>query len=191
DLDLQRDCAAHRPARVGARRGGRLRRQRHRGGDPLPSRGAPRRQPRRLSLGRRAQARAAGEGGGGVTRLRAARSGGQGKDDPAPLAPVRRPLGEGGARIASLDWARIAADLDAHGCAVIGPLLGADDCADLAACYDDDTLFRSRIVMARHGFGRGEYKYFAYPLPDAVAGLRSALYSPLAQIANCVVAWIS
>jgi len=119
-----------------------------------------------------------------VTRLRAARSGGQGQDDTSPLAPVRRTLGEGGARIASLDWARIAADLDAHGCAVIGPLLGADDCADLAACYDDDTLFRSRIVMARHGFGRGEYKYFAYPLPDAVAGLRTALYSPLAQIAN-------
>jgi hypothetical protein len=88
------------------------------------------------------------------------------------------------AHIASLDWTRIAADLDAYGCAVAGPLLGADACAALAARYDDDTRFRSRVVMARHGFGRGEYKYFAYPLPDEVAALRTALFSPLAQIAN-------
>ena len=113
-----------------------------------------------------------------MTRLRAARSGGQG------LAPVRRSLGEGGSRIALLDWARIAADLDAHGCAVAGPLLGAEECAALAARYDDDALFRSRIVMARHGFGRGEYKYFAYPLPDIVAALRGSLYPALAAIAN-------
>jgi len=88
------------------------------------------------------------------------------------------------ARIASLDWARIAADLDAHGCAVTGPLLAADACAALAARYDDDARFRSRIVMARHGFGRGEYKYFADPLPDDIAALRTSLYPPLAQIAN-------
>jgi hypothetical protein len=88
------------------------------------------------------------------------------------------------ARIGSLDWPRIAADLDAYGCAVVGPLLGADACAALATRYDDDALFRSRIVMARHGFGRGEYKYFAYPLPDEVAALRTALFSPLARIAN-------
>ncbi len=88
------------------------------------------------------------------------------------------------ARIAALDWARIAAELDTHGCATTGPLLAADDCAALAARYDDDVHFRSRIVMARHGFGRGEYKYFAYPLPDAVAALRTALYPPLAEIAN-------
>ena len=87
-------------------------------------------------------------------------------------------------RIASLDWTRIATDLDAHGCAVTGPLLAAEDCATLAARYDDDALFRNRIVMARHGFGRGEYKYFAYPLPDAVAALRTALYPQLAAIAN-------
>ena len=88
------------------------------------------------------------------------------------------------ARIASLDWARIAADLDAHGCAVTGPLLAADACAALAARYDDDARFRSRIVMARHGFGRGEYKYFADPPPDDIAALRTSLYPPLAQIAN-------
>jgi hypothetical protein len=67
---------------------------------------------------------------------------------------------------------------------VIGPLLDADACAALAARYDDDARFRSRIVMARHGFGRGEYKYFAYPLPDEVAALRTALYPPLAEVAN-------
>ena len=86
--------------------------------------------------------------------------------------------------MAALDWSRIAADLDAYGCAVAGPLLGADECAALAAHYDDDARFRSRVVMARHGFGRGEYKYFAYPLPEPVAALRTALYPPLAQIAN-------
>ena len=87
-------------------------------------------------------------------------------------------------RIASLDRPRIASDLDAHGCAVTPPLLGADECAALAARYDDDALFRSRIVMARHGFGRGEYKYFAYPLPAEIATLRASLYLPLAEIAN-------
>jgi hypothetical protein len=95
-------------------------------------------------------------------------------DAPAPLP----------GRIAALDWAAIAAALDAYGCATTGPLLTADECAGLAGRYDDDTLFRSRIVMARHGFGRGEYKYFAYPLPDEVATLRAALYPPLAMIAN-------
>ena len=65
-----------------------------------------------------------------------------------------------------------------------GGLLTPDECAALAASYADDTLFRSRIVMARHGFGRGEYKYFAYPLPELVAALRAALYPPLAAIAN-------
>ena len=88
------------------------------------------------------------------------------------------------ARIASLDWARIAADLDAHGCAVIGPLLSPAQCTSLAALYAQDAPFRSRVIMARHGFGRGEYRYFAYPLPELVATLRSELYPPLAAIAN-------
>ncbi|HEY2136871.1 MAG TPA: 2OG-Fe(II) oxygenase [Xanthobacteraceae bacterium] len=78
----------------------------------------------------------------------------------------------------------MASDIDAHGCATTGPLLGAEECAALVARYGDDTRFRSRVVMARHGFGRGEYKYFAYPLPDEVAALRTALYVPLAAIAN-------
>ncbi len=119
-----------------------------------------------------------------MTRLRAMRFGGQGADETSALASVRRSFSEHGARIAALDWACIAAELDASGCAVVGPLVDADECAALAARYDDDALFRSRIVMARHGFGRGEYKYFAYPLPEPIAILRRALYSPLAAIAN-------
>lgn len=83
-----------------------------------------------------------------------------------------------------LDWQRIGADLDTLGYAVVGGLLSAKQCAALAKRYPDDALFRSRVVMARHGFGKGEYKYFAYPLPDKLAALRSALYPPLAEIAN-------
>jgi len=86
--------------------------------------------------------------------------------------------------IEAIDWARIAADLDAHGCATTGRLLSAQQCIELAATYATDAPFRSRVVMARHGFGRGEYKYFAYPLPEPVAVLRAALYPPLAEIAN-------
>jgi uncharacterized protein len=89
-----------------------------------------------------------------------------------------------GARVTALDWAAMAASLDAHGCATTGALLAADECLALAASYPADEPFRSRVLMARHGFGRGEYKYFAYPLPDVVEELRSALYPPLAAIAN-------
>jgi hypothetical protein len=86
--------------------------------------------------------------------------------------------------IAPLDWARIGDDLAAHGCAVVGPLLSEQQCASLAGLYTEDAPFRSRVIMARHGFGRGEYKYFAYPLPEIIASLRSELYPPLAAIAN-------
>lgn len=88
------------------------------------------------------------------------------------------------ARLATLDWQRIAASLDAEGCAHIGAVLSPVECRSLIAIYDDDARFRSRIVMTRHGFGRGEYKYFAAPLPEVVAALRTALYPPLAAIAN-------
>jgi hypothetical protein len=87
-------------------------------------------------------------------------------------------------RAAALDWSAIASALDAHGCATTGPLLTPDECAALAQGYAEETPFRSRIIMSRHGFGRGEYKYFAYPLPDIVAQLRNALYPPLAEVAN-------
>jgi hypothetical protein len=89
-----------------------------------------------------------------------------------------------GESIAAVDWRAVAADLDGHGCAVLPHLLSADQCRALTDCYDTDALFRSRVVMSRHGFGRGEYRYFAYPLPPVVAGLRTALYPPLAAIAN-------
>jgi hypothetical protein len=87
-------------------------------------------------------------------------------------------------RVAALDWSRIATALDAFGCATTGPLLGAQACAAIAARYDEDAIYRTRVIMGRHGFGRGEYKYFAYPLPDPIAELRTALYPPLAAIAN-------
>jgi len=82
------------------------------------------------------------------------------------------------------DWGRIAQDLDERGNAVIEGVLTASECRLIAHWYVDATLFRSRVVMASHGFGRGEYRYFAYPLPDLVATLRSACYPQLAPIAN-------
>ena len=82
-------------------------------------------------------------------------------------------------RVVALDWSVMAKDLDAYGCAVTAPLLTPDECEELAALYPADAPFRSRVIMARHGFGRGEYKYFAYPLPEPIAELRTALY-PLA-----------
>jgi len=88
------------------------------------------------------------------------------------------------ARVDAVDWAQAAADLDALGCAVLKGLLSPDECRSLAALYPDDARFRSKIVMGRHGFGRGEYKYFAYPLPELIAELRPALYARLAAIAN-------
>ena len=83
-----------------------------------------------------------------------------------------------------MDWARIEGDLDAHGCAVIPGVLTAGQCGEIAAGYSDETLFRSRVAMGQHGFGRGEYKYFGYPLPEAVKQLRGELYPRLAPVAN-------
>jgi hypothetical protein len=82
------------------------------------------------------------------------------------------------------DWVRIGEELDAHGAAVLPGLLSAGACSALAAHYSRNELFRSRVIMARHGFGRGEYQYFNYPLPEPVGSLRTALFSPLAEIAN-------
>jgi uncharacterized protein len=87
-------------------------------------------------------------------------------------------------RVAGLDWATIAAELDDHGSAVAGPLLTPGQCDELADSYENEDAFRSRVVMARHGFGQGEYQYFSYPLPPVIAKLRTALYPPLAEIAN-------
>jgi hypothetical protein len=82
------------------------------------------------------------------------------------------------------DWDRLSADLNAQGCAVLEKLLAPDECRRLASLYAKEDGFRSRVIMSRHGFGKGEYKYFAYPLPVPVASLRTALYPPLAVIAN-------
>ena len=87
-------------------------------------------------------------------------------------------------RIEAFVWQGVSAALDAQGSAMLERLLEPDECRTLAALYPDDHHFRSRVVMARHGFGRGEYKYFSYPLPGLVAGLRSAIYPRLAPIAN-------
>jgi hypothetical protein len=88
------------------------------------------------------------------------------------------------AEVAGPHWPEIEHELDAHGCALIPRLLDRGACETAAAWYDRDSLFRSTVVMARHGFGRGEYRYFADPLPPLVQGLRETLYPPLAAIAN-------
>jgi uncharacterized protein len=87
-------------------------------------------------------------------------------------------------RVNGIDWHHVAEDLDSQGSAVIGPLLSIEECQTLAALYPRDDLFRSRIVMERHAFGRGEYKYFSYPLADLVGRLRTAVYPHLVSIAN-------
>lgn len=89
-----------------------------------------------------------------------------------------------GHRIKAIDWARVSDDLDSQGSAVVDKLITADECGALAALYPMDDVFRSRVVMARHGFGRGEYKYFNYPLPPLISKLRTELYPRLATIAN-------
>src|SRR6202165_3647812 len=88
------------------------------------------------------------------------------------------------ARVAAIDWGQAAADLDTQGCTVLKGLLSPEECRALAALYPDDAHFRSRVVMGRHGFGRGEYKYFSYPLPALIAELRPALYARLRDVAN-------
>jgi uncharacterized protein len=87
-------------------------------------------------------------------------------------------------RVKSLDWERVSKDLNAQGCAMIEGLITPDECDALAGMYPEDGIFRSRVVMGQHGFGRGEYQYFSYPLPDIIAGLRTAIYPRLAPIAN-------
>src|SRR3954452_19651422 len=87
-------------------------------------------------------------------------------------------------RVDAIDWTQVTADLDGQGCAVLKGLLSADECRALAALYSEDTKFRSRNLMGRHGFGRGEYKYFAYPLPELIAEMRPALYVRLCGVAH-------
>jgi Uncharacterized protein conserved in bacteria len=97
------------------------------------------------------------------------------------LMALPRPAEE---RVAGYDWGALAKELDGQGCAVLEGLLTAEECRDLAALYPQEQHFRSHVHMARHGFGRGEYRYFKYPLPDVIGELRSALYPRLAPVAN-------
>lgn len=99
---------------------------------------------------------------------------------------VRTPAGETsiGDRVEQSDWARIITDLNEQGNATIQCLLSPSECDSLAGEYDNSPLYRSRVVMSRHGFGRGEYKYFRYPLPDVVQELRTAIYPKLVPLAN-------
>ena len=88
------------------------------------------------------------------------------------------------ARVAAFDWPALKGDLDTCGCAVLPKLLSPDECSGIAGLYADESHFRSHVVMARHGFGKGEYRYFRYPLPDLIGELRTALYPRLAPVAN-------
>lgn len=107
--------------------------------------------------------------------------------NPPPVtAPNHAPATPGPAAVslAATDWTGISDALDAQGCAVLRGLLSERECRELIALYPSESLFRSRVVMARHGYGRGEYKYFAYPLPPLVGQLRAQLYESLVPIAN-------
>jgi uncharacterized protein len=90
----------------------------------------------------------------------------------------------GSDRVGAIDWLAASADLDAQGWAIFPRLLSALECDAIVGLYGNEERFRSQVIMARHGYGRGEYKYFAYPLPELVEGLRTALYPRLAPIAN-------
>ena len=96
-----------------------------------------------------------------------------------------RASGDFGLRLDEIDTSALDADLEAQGWSVLPDMLTAPQCDDIAALYGDDERFRSRVSMARHGFGRGEYRYFSYPLPSLIQQLRTRLYPHLAPIANC------
>jgi hypothetical protein len=87
-------------------------------------------------------------------------------------------------RLERYDWAAVASNLSSYGCAVLDGLLAANECKSIAALYPKDEMFRSHVHMARHGFGKGEYKYFRYPLPALLNTLRPALYSRVVTVAN-------
>jgi hypothetical protein len=99
--------------------------------------------------------------------------------------PIIHPAPSGiASRADGIDWTQASRDLDAQGCAVLKGLLSVKECRALASLYPDDKRFRSRVVMGRHGFGRGEYKYLSYPLPELIAELRPLLYAQLHDVAN-------
>ncbi|RWP68879.1 2OG-Fe(II) oxygenase [Mesorhizobium sp.] len=87
-------------------------------------------------------------------------------------------------RVAAYDWQALAGEMSGYGCAVMEKLLTPQECREVAGLYPDESNFRSHVHMARHGFGKGEYRYFRYPLPELIGGLRTALYPRLAAVAN-------
>lgn len=99
-------------------------------------------------------------------------------------APIAQDLPSIAERIEERDWTALSAELDSHGCAVLDRLLTRRECEEIAALYPHEEHFRSHVNMARHGFGKGEYRYFRYPLPGLLAALRTALYARLAPVAN-------
>lgn len=101
--------------------------------------------------------------------------------EPATVMPAAMSAQD---RVGAFDWAALTGELDNYGCAVLPKLLTPAECRATAALYPDESCFRSRVIMARHGFGLGEYRYFSYPLPDLIFGLRTALYPHLADLAN-------
>jgi hypothetical protein len=98
--------------------------------------------------------------------------------------PNSASTGDAAARVDAIEWTQVTEALDAQGCAVLKNLLTSEQCRAMSALYQDEAYFRSRIVMGRHGFGRGEYQYFSYPLPPLIQQLRPALYAQLTGIAN-------
>ena len=102
----------------------------------------------------------------------------------SPTSPSASAVSSARTRVAAYDWQALAGELDSYGCAVLPKLLLHEECCTIAAFYPDESRFRSHIHMARHGFGKGEYRYFKYPLPDVLDGLRTALYPHLAGVAN-------
>jgi uncharacterized protein len=103
---------------------------------------------------------------------------------PAKVAPAQPIVRSAGERVDRYDWQALSTELNSYGCAVLDKLLTPDECRDIAALYPHEEHFRSHIHMARHGFGKGEYRYFKYPLPGLLAGLRTAFYPHLASVAN-------
>src|ERR1700704_4800730 len=151
DRELWRDCRTHRRAQGDPRGGAGLRLEWDRGCDPMPSHRAARRLAVGLSLGRRAQARLAGAGGG-MTRLATARR--PRRRATTPELPGERQ--DVASKVCALDWRQISEELEAHGCATAPVLLTREECLALADMYGSEQPFRSQVIMARHGFGRGE-----------------------------------
>jgi uncharacterized protein len=103
---------------------------------------------------------------------------------PAKTIPSQIVTHSAGERVARYDWNALSTELSSYGCAIIEKLLAPEECKEIAALYPNEEHFRSHVRMAQHGFGKGEYRYFKYPLPDLLGDLRTALYLRLAIVAN-------